>query len=303
MTARDDFFALARERYRIKLRQDAVRSQQTYLRDPGEPAGKELTYDPIFKQFRFCNVFREDDKVTTWFREEIRDPLGPRRLMQFRAAVVFRWFNNIETGKVLQPFLMDGCWDHSRAKYAVGQMQERGERILNPAYMIKSPPGMNKTEGLFECIDNVMNDDELICTEMMEGASLQKAHALLQRYPYLGPFMAYQMICDLRFTGVLGHSTDIDTWTAPGPGSARGIGRMFFDDPAAFNYNSEKDQLIIVDKMRELLESADPKMNYWPANWPRWELSTVQHWCCEYDKYERFRLGEGKPKQRYNPAK
>jgi hypothetical protein len=43
------FFAYARERYWIKLR-----------RDQGLPA--PWTTDPILQQYRFCNVFRADDR-------------------------------------------------------------------------------------------------------------------------------------------------------------------------------------------------------------------------------------------------
>lgn len=285
----ETFFSTARERYTMLCMRRA------------ETPPALLTGDPIFKEFRFCNVFREDDKVTEWFRVNIRDPLGPRRKDQVKAAVVFRWFNNIATGEMLKSFLLDEVWKAEQARQAVQGMADKGERILNPAYMIKSPPGVNKTTGLFDCIGKVMNELELITTEMMVGASLQKAHALLQRFDYLGPFMAYQMICDLRYTGVLGHATDINTWTAPGPGSARGVGRMFHEDPKAFNYNSERDQELIRDHMRGLLELSRIEGN-WPLRWPKWELSTVQHWCCEYDKYMRTFLGEGTPKQRYRPA-
>jgi hypothetical protein len=297
--SQDIFFETARERYRMMLRKNIAAEADTILQDT--ILDRRWSDDPIFQEFRFCNVFREDDKVTKWFREHVRNPLGARRADQVRAAVVFRWFNNIATGEQLETFFLLENWRHEEARGLVQLMADRGERILNPAYMIKSPPGMNKTTGLFQCIANVLDDLEMITTEMMEGSSLQKAHTLLQRYPYLGPFMAYQMICDLRFTGVLGHATDINTWTAPGPGSARGVGRMFFSDVARYNYNSERDQELLCDKMRYLLECSR-EATFWPTEWPKWELSTVQHWCCEYDKYMRVLLGEGTPKQRYRPA-
>ncbi len=33
------------------------------------------------------------------------------------------------------------------------------------------------------------------------------------------------------------------------------------------------------------------------AIWPPLELREIEHSLCEFDKYERVRLGEGKPKQ------
>jgi len=33
-----------------------------------------FTQDVILQTFKFCNVFREHDRVTTWIRENIREP-------------------------------------------------------------------------------------------------------------------------------------------------------------------------------------------------------------------------------------
>lgn len=280
------FFNTAIERYKMLLR----RREGVSI----------LTEDPILGEFRFCNVFREDDRVTTWLRENVREKLGDNHLQQFRAAVVFRWFNNIETGRTLLPFLLGETNSLSWACSAVKKMAANGERILNPAYMIKSPPGMDKATGLFQCIEKVFDDQEMIVSEILEAQKLKRAHELLCRYPYLGPFMSYQMVCDLRYTPLLKNVRDEYLWTAPGPGSARGCGRMGDNDPGLYNYNSKAHQEQLVAYMRYLLIMA--RDVHWPKEWPKWELSTVQHWCCEYDKYMRVKLGEGTPKQRYRPA-
>jgi len=36
----------------------------------------------------------------------------------------------------------------------------------------------------------------------------------------------------------------------------------------------------------------------WPRDcgWPEWEMRDVEHTLCEFDKYERVRLGEGRPR-------
>lgn len=291
------FFSTAIERYRIKLRKDI--GHQPYWKPGGGPFDKSYTEDPIFSEFRFCNVFREDDKVTQWFRTNVRERLGSNHLLQLQAAVVFRWFNNIATGEALLPFLLGETARLSWARERVKAMAANGERILNPAYMIKSPPGLDKATGLFLCISDVFDQAEMLTSAILDGQRLYKAHDLLCKFGYLGPFMAYQMVCDLRFTPLLQEAKDVNHWTAPGPGSARGIGRIFHDNPGCYNYNSAKDQEVLLEHMRYLLELSRDR---WPAKWPAWELSTVQHWCCEYDKYMRVKLGEGTPKQRYRPA-
>ena len=79
------FFWWIEERHRIFLSKEA-----------GLPRGK-WTDDEILKTYRFTNPFRENDKTTVWFRENMREPLkdSPEVLM---ATVIFRWFNLIETG-------------------------------------------------------------------------------------------------------------------------------------------------------------------------------------------------------------
>lgn len=281
------FFYTARERYATLLKRQ--RGEEHWL-----------SKDDILRTWRFCNVFREDDKVTTWFRENIRVPLGHDHHRQLRAAVVFRWFNKIETGELLKPFLLR-VWDEESVRAELMRRVNSGQPILNAAYMIKSPPGMNKVDGLLECIDKVLDQDERLVFWAKQENKLEKVHSLLCEFDYLGPFMAYQIVCDLRFTPLLQNAVDIDTWTAPGPGSARGMGRVAHDNPKAYRYSSKRDIPVLIERMQDLLLYSRNN-TYWPSNWPRWELSTVQHWLCEYDKYMRVSTGEGEPKQRYNPS-
>lgn len=283
----ETFFKTARERYLMLERRRA-----------GHPP--PWTADEVFGEYRFCNVFREDDKVTTWFRENIRTPLGYDHVRQLRAAVAFRWFNKIETGELLKPFLL-GTWDTEEVRSRLGGRVWAGLPILNGAYMIKSPPGKNKVDGLLECIDKVFQSTDTLVYWAKETNKLEALHRELCEFDYLGPFMAYQIVCDLRFTPLLANAVDVDTWTAPGPGSARGMGRIMHANPLAYRYSSKRDIPVLIERMQDLLLYSR-NSTYWPKGWPKWELSTVQHWLCEYDKYMREINGEGSPKQRYVPA-
>src|SRR5215467_3109114 len=53
--------AFAKERYAIAQRRAAGQKPP-------------WTEDPILRDYRFCNVYREDDKVTAWIRENWRIP-------------------------------------------------------------------------------------------------------------------------------------------------------------------------------------------------------------------------------------
>jgi hypothetical protein len=105
----------------------------------------------------------------------------------------------------------------------------------------------------------------------------------------MGPFMAYEVVTDLRHTAILENAPDIHTWANAGPGARRGLNRVFGKDYG-------RDDVV---GMRELLKLS---RYMWPSQiegvmQPRWEMREVEHSLCEFDKYERARLGQGRPKQ------
>ena len=136
----------------------------------------------------------------------------------------------------------------------------------------------------------------------MNSPTLQWTTGELIKLPFLGPFMAYEIVTDLRHTPMLDKAPDIMTWANPGPGGARGAGRVVGEGPEHYSRSNAKDQERIQGVMRSLLHMMKTEQQHWPSDWPAWEMRDVEHTLCEFDKYERARLGEGCPKQRYKGA-
>lgn len=272
------FFEYVQERYRIYLRRKA-----------GEP--KPWTTDPILQEYRFCNVMREDDKVTVWFREKYRQwpyatPFG---------CVAFRFFNRIQTGELLVHHQLLSKWDPKLAKRALSSLTP----LVGAAYIINTSgwPGRSKLEGIIEILNPVW-EAHMAGRLNVSGYSLQQAHERLTEFSYVGSFMAYEAVTDLRHTRYLKLAPDINTWAAAGPGAARGLARICELPLNTFSYSNPKGQAAMLPLMREILEaSKQPK--FWPSKWPKWEMREVEHSLCEFDKHQRAKLGEGKPKQRY----
>jgi hypothetical protein len=72
-----DYFTFITEHEAIRLRRAA-----------GQP--QRWTDDPILRDWRVCNVFREDDLTTAWFRDNVRSRLDG---VPVAFATVFRFFN------------------------------------------------------------------------------------------------------------------------------------------------------------------------------------------------------------------
>jgi hypothetical protein len=285
------YFAIARERQSIFLKKEA-----------GLP--RPWTDDAIFNTFKFCNVFREQDKVTRWFKNNIRDKLRhkPEVLL---ATVVFRWFNRIETGDIvfnqtLPEWEGNTPWDFF-LETGDGKSLEKAIRLFSPngphvtgSYTITSKPGMNKLAGMCSLIQDFYHGKfegwasepmnwRNVADEWMglkEEVTLEMAWDWLKEVPYMGKFHSYEVITDLRHTDLLDTATDINEWAKAGPGCIRGLNRFFERD---LNFRIPKDQ--VLQEMKQILSySRDTK--YWPNNkdYPAWEMREVEHWCCEHDK-------------------
>ncbi len=277
-----------------------VQDRQNILlkRRAGEPF--PWTTDSVLRNHSFCNIFREDDRTTIWFRENIRDPLKDDAKV-FMATVAFRWFNRISTGELIKDILLEEGWNRQRVLERLHGVAP----LITGAYMIKSPPGRNKLTGLCACIENVAKDADMITDAIHiglgikpENVTLEALWRLLLKYPYLGNFMSYEIVTDLRHTWMGRKAPDIMTWCSPGPGCARGMGRVVAKDPKIFKYTSAIDREVVNDLMYELLLYVNDHL---PSGWERWEMREVEHTLCEYDKYRRGVLRQGRLKKLYRP--
>jgi len=248
------------------------------------------TEDPILREFKFTNAFREDDRTTVWFRKWIRDPLQDS-LDVYMAIVIFRWFNLIETGKTLLENDLLVNWDTEKAYDLIIPQK----KWVTGAYMIKSPTGLNKVKGVCQTIDIVWKDRQRFLKQSQPPNSLQRMCIMLEGYPFLGPFLAYEIVTDLRHTSIGKRAKDIRTWANAGPGAMRGLNRIFGRE---LEYTSKKYGWN--EEMQWLLGIAS---HFYEGPKRTFEMREIEHSLCEFDKYERVRTGLGKPRSRYYPGK
>lgn len=277
LPAAKDFFAYARKREGLRRRREI------------DLLPKPWTDDVILQNYRFCNVFREDDRVTRWFRENIREPLRHQPEVVF-ATICFRIFNRVRTGEILLRENLHMEWDPDKAHEAL----EFVHPVVTGAYIVKTPTGLDKLSGVIEILDPIWKDRYQLARDLQALGSLEEGWRRLCFYPWVGAFTAYEFITDLRHTDVCDEASDIMTWANPGPGAGRGLMRIL-GRPLTNGGKPIKD---VQPMMRELLEMSKNPDN-WPRYWPAWEMREVEHTLCEFDKYERARLNQGVPKQRY----
>lgn len=288
----------------------------------GEPG--PWTDDPILRDGRFCNVFRELDTVTIWVRKNIRERFADHEHLWFMLCIA-RYINWPDT---LQQLISYGWPDHSgfRPELLTTGLQDiaaGGKKVYTGAYMIRAESDPNKEwyswtkhRYIAEIVLGRVWEKRRRFSELLErGAdgdpevTLERVWNLFQAPEFVGwgPFMAYEVVTDLRHTRYLREAPDIYTWANAGPGAIRGLNRLYGRDlkahPPAAQTNAEMRQLM--EELNALAEDesgSEFEKCFTNNGHPSFvfEMRDVEHTLCEFDKYERVRLGEGKMRSKYN---
>lgn len=268
-------FVEARERHRVAK----------------EAGGNPARADPIISKYRFCNVRRNDDRVTKWIHRHILTPWRDQPHLWF-ALVVARLFNNEPTldellapANCVLPFKPEAMRKILHARKAAGQ------KNFNAAYIVSTNGlAMDKVDYVIDRVLTPLWEARRKITRDMDVGQLANCHLLLTEYQGLGSFMAAQVLADLKYASP-DKWEDFHTFAASGPGSRRGLNRVL-GRPVDAPWR-EADFRNVLGDLRTMLNA---RLGMEPLT-----AQDVQNCLCEYDKYERVRTGQGEPKQLYKP--
>lgn len=275
-----------------------AREHARIIKEKGFRSSEEL--DPIIAEYRFCNVRREDDRVTKfvrkWCKEFARSP------DQWFCFVVARLFNNEDTLNTVADCLLPH-FKPERMRRALRIRRNGGLKNFNAAYIVS-------TNGVaMDKVDYVI--DRILAPLWRDRASLRAAkfkslaawHEALTQYQGLGSFLAAQVIADAKYEPPFwdhayelptSHVEDWYTFAASGPGSRRGLNRVM-----GYDVNGSWKEHMWRAQITELRSAIIPLLPQYLGSY--FHAQDLQNCLCEFDKYERARLGEGRPKQKYVP--
>jgi len=250
---------------------------------------KPWTSDPILRDYKFTNVFRQLDAGTFWLTEHF---IGPHwhddtALMLFNIAW-YRMFNWIGTGELLG---WRTSWRSKSIRKKLTKAHDAGEQVFTGAHIVWGEFGKSKVEGVMDCCDKVWARKAYLASMSRFHRSLQQTFLELKQIRGIGPFIAYEIVTDLRHTRLLHDARDINSWANVGPGAMRGLCRMYPKIKPAEALSS----------MRALLSQSRSEITRpLPDSVPELELRDIEHSLCEFDKYCRVKFGEGRPRSTYN---
>ena len=236
--------------------------------------------DAILTDYSFCNVYRELDRVTIWIRENWREPYADHRNLPFAMAVA----RQINWPDTLEEIGFPEEWRPQHVKNIMEDRMANKQKVYTGAYMLTGTLGGTKIE---QTVDKMLTP--LYANFPCDFSSIENSWRSFLPYAGFSDFMSYEVVTDLRHTKWLKDAPDIMTWANPGPGAMRGLNRIF-----GRPLDSKQKKPLFIQEMRDLLAL----LNNEPLPL---EMRDIEHCLCEFDKYERARLGQGRPRAKYKP--
>ena len=157
-------------------------------------------------------------------------------------------------------------------------MQAHEEQIWSGAYVITTHG--RKMSKIDYCVEILVAADKVLPFPYMR--TCDNYHRAIMKLEGFGSFLAAQVVADLKnSTGHwLASASDWMTFSAPGPGSIRGLS-WYFDKKVTYATYQEH----IAEVARDL---------HWRSC-----MQDLQNCLCEFDKYCRVLSGTGRSKRKY----
>ena len=262
------------------------------------------TDDKTLQTYKFTNAFRQLDFVTQQWQLRYTNLCDNRKTNAeiFFYLCMFRLFNWAPTyDSLMLDFGRSGVlWNPKIAKLTLARRKRKGLQIFTGAYIVSSGgKQQDKYITIVDALDEIWRERVALSGAIVGSQSMRIATELLQKYNTVGPFVAYEIACDLRFTRLLNMPSDALWWANAGPGAMRGIHRLMTG-----RASRPKMMPDYVAVMRDLLERSPGhlKLHVRDCKWP-FEMREIEHSLCEFDKFRRVEKKEGRPRSRYRPPK
>lgn len=274
----------------------AERERIRFKKENGMP--KPWSVDPVFHQTYFCNVRREDDKVTRWIRKTYNCYVGhPMYEFNIILARFLNWPDTLEEVGYIFSYEPNDLFNLLDLRANLGQ------KVWGNAYVVTTHGiPMSKARYLTHRVMNgvltaLQASGSLFVGGPLQGCrpTLAAAYSQLMRSEGLGSFMAAQVVADLKNSPQHMLSTAPDWWTfvAEGPGSKRGVSWFLNNESKGRLWNGFLPSFMTV---REFVDE------HWDSLIHGNVICNqdLQNCLCEYDKYMRVREGTGRSKRRYD---
>lgn len=220
------------------------------------------TNDPILRKYKFTNWDRSKDRVTRYLVDNIfvGDDLG----LMLHNIVVHRYCSKEETSRYIGIIKNDykDLFEFNEKSSAYTGAFIRCHSLIE---VVKS-------------FEQIYEDRDELVSSIRKNNTLQFAFEAIKKYKFIGPFIAWQIVCDMTLTEILPNPSDIDDFVVLGPGARKG-------------------KKILRDiELKTLKKHMNTRLR---KHGIQMTLIDIEHSLCEFYKYYKALYQNKRPKQLY----
>jgi hypothetical protein len=244
----------------------ALRQEAYWLKQEGK---KSL--NSMMAGNHWPNVFRELDKGTIYFQNQTRDWQDDDKIF---ASLVYRLSNRQQTFEAL-----GGIPRHDEAASFRRRLEEyRGDagviftgRHLTPSWA-----------SYYTAIAFLEKENLEVVNEVMGAPDLNMVNVALCQVPGMGPFLAWQVTCDLLESGTFNTFTEND-WCYVGPGPRNAM-KMLLNNTAVSQQECLKRLRWLHERQHKFLKQGSIPFRF-PDGLSEITLKNLEHAMCEYYRW------------------
>lgn len=261
------------------------------------------THDQILRDYKFTNVYRELDRGTIYYLENILPAIESLYTLEENwerlafDTFVYRHFNHIPTWEAIVDLLHAGKWREMEVTLqGLPQVYTNAHNVT----------GFQWAGSVQKTVNSMYLIQEMWAARIGDIASAiyQKRDDMGKTWDYLtkhvaglGGFTAYEVVVDFSYSVLTGYNDD--AWVNPGPGCRRGLNRIY---PGLGNNLDECRR-----KIQHLRDYQDDYFAEYNLKFYRWQnkpltLRNIEHSLCEFSKYMKAYNGEGRPRNNFTPC-
>ena len=259
-----------------------IKKEETDLSPP-------WSVDPAMASVRYCNIRREEDRVTRWIAKHWRTPLAgsPHLTLAMVAARMINWPETlalIPLENIGKPLWFDTI------KWIIKKGQQDHRKMWTSAYTISTCGRSMPKEDYV--VDHVLREVATRDWSYRSGTKLAYEHEKLMKVDGLGSFLAAQVVADLKNTPghPLSKTPDYWSWSAPGPGSLRGLSDYWGLKVTPGTYQP---------KIEAAYNEVKPHLYPYVG---ALHMQDFQNTLCEFSKFMRVKEGDGRVRNKYHPG-
>lgn len=292
--------------------------QRVYHRKEVLGLEKPWTNDHRLKTYRYCNVYRENDRGTKHVIDNVVN--GSLKISdKIFNIVIYRIFNTSYFFDKIQFGKPKSCKNFIEQKYSIinkfDRMKKKKIKLFNTAYMICGIPVSyeyrpeDKHVQIILAMEKFAKHIKSFKRKIKSSKDMEEIFCLLKDIMYVGPFLAYQIIVDMMYIkGFIKH--DINSFVYVGPGAKRGLQILFNGLSNEKSYtkacyylweNQEIHFKELLKKRKKVWTGIACKDSIMAREKKKWKLyiGDIQNCLCEFRKYYNHKHKPNSKKRKY----